>query len=120
MNFEKPVDRPNEIVFINKVESDPALPRYKEGTGRAASVACSHFVQSLNAMEQGLVPYALKWQSACARGILPPQEAMTAREGVVREAQCMLVLKKLQCGCSNTIVSSYFGTPMGRFWSRQI
>ena len=59
-NFEEGPDRLNEKAFMLKVEADPSLPRYRQGDGRAASCGSSHFMQALNAMEQGLVPYRLK------------------------------------------------------------
>ena len=59
-SFEEPESRINEKAFMEKVKCDPRLPRYNEGDGRTATTACSHFIQGLKAIDQGLVPYIFK------------------------------------------------------------
>ena len=56
-SMEGAEDRINEKYFILKVDGDPTLPRYIVGSGQTASLACSHFVQALKAIEEGMVPY---------------------------------------------------------------
>ena len=61
--FEEPTEeekRLNEKAFILKLMADDWLPRYEPGTGLSSTVACSHFIQSLKAIDQALVPSICK------------------------------------------------------------
>ena len=59
--FEEGPKRENETALMKKIMSDHLIPKKVPGRIRVSTVACSHFIQSLEAINQEMVPPYYTW-----------------------------------------------------------